>query len=68
MNTPETEELKLLVEQKFGRVLNTTTEFEVFSLHLSKQAGLRLSTSTLKRLWAYVGDSHKKISQTSKLG
>ena len=24
MNTPETEELKLLVEQKFGRVLNTT--------------------------------------------
>lgn len=59
MNTPETEELKLLVEQKFGRVLNTTTDFEVFSLHLSKQAGLRLSTSTLKRLWAYVGDSHK---------
>ena len=59
MNTPETEELKLLIEQKYGRVLNTTTDFEEFSLHITRKTGRNLSTSTLKRLWEYVGDSHK---------
>lgn len=59
MNTPETEELKLLVETQYGRVLNTTTDFEEFSLHMSLKTGKNLSSSTLKRLWDYVGDSHK---------
>lgn len=58
MSTPEIEELKVLVERKFGRVLCTTTDFEEFSLHLSRKCGMRLSASTLKRLWGYVGDSH----------
>ena len=59
MNTPEIEELKQLVERKFGKVLGTTTDFEEFSLHVDRLTGLRLSASTLKRLWGYVGDSHK---------
>lgn len=59
MNTPETEELKLLVENQYGRVLNTTTDFEEFSLHMNLKTGKSLSPSTLKRLWDYVGDSHK---------
>lgn len=58
MNTPETEELKLLVEKQYGRVLSTTTDFEEFSLQVKKQTGKSLSASTLKRLWNYVGDSH----------
>ena len=30
MNTPEIEELKLLIEQKYGKTLGTTTDFEEF--------------------------------------
>ena len=59
MNTPETEELKILVEKEFGRVLSTTTDFEEFSLSVNKRTEKRLSPSTLKRLWEYVRDSHK---------
>ena len=32
MTTPEIEELKSLVEQKYGKILATTTDFEEFSL------------------------------------
>lgn len=59
MNTPEIEELKLLVEQKFGRALCTTTDFEEFSLCLGRRAGHQVSSSTLKRLWGYVRDNHQ---------
>lgn len=59
MSTPEIEELKLLVEQKYGRVLGTTTDFDEFSIHLAKRMENHVSSSTLKRLWGYVGDSHK---------
>lgn len=59
MNTPETEELKLLVEQQYGHVLSTTTDFEELSLHVARQTGKTVSPSTLKRLWDYVGDRHK---------
>ena len=58
-NTPEIEELKLLVMQKYGRGLNTTTDFEEFSLYISRNMGENISASTLKRLWGYVCDSHK---------
>ena len=34
MTTPEIEELKSLVKQKYGKILATTTDFEVFSLYL----------------------------------
>ena len=59
MTTPEIEELKKLIEQKYGKSLNTTTDFEVFSFFLKKREGKNVSASTMKRLYGYVGDSHK---------
>lgn len=59
MNTPEIEELKLLLEEHYGKKLSTTTEFDEFSLLLQKKYGLEVSASTMKRLYGYVGDSHK---------
>ncbi len=59
MNTPEIEELKLLVEQHYGKSLSTTTDFEEFTVLLQKRYGLVVSSSTMKRLYGYVGDSHK---------
>ena len=63
-NTPEIEELKLYVEREYGRVLNTTTDFEEFSLYLKRKTGEHVSASTLKRMWGYVGDSHKPRTLT----
>ena len=59
MNTPEIEELKLLVEQRYGKKLSTTTDFDEFSLSLQKKNELAVSSSTMKRLYGYVGDTHK---------
>lgn len=59
MNIPEIEELKSQVEQKYGRALSTTTDFEEFSLVLDKTMPRSISPSTLKRIWGYVNDSHK---------
>lgn len=59
MTTPEIEELKSLVEQQYGRILSTTTDFEEFSLHLAKKQGNSVSASTLKRLYGYVHSDHK---------
>ena len=59
MTTPEIEELKSLVEQKFEKILSTTTDFEEFSYYLEKEVGTRVSASTLKRLYGYVSDEHK---------
>lgn len=59
MITPEIEELKRIVEDRYGRKLETTTDFEVFSLYATKKTGRDISPSTLKRLWGYVNDSHK---------
>lgn len=59
MTTPEIEELKSLVEQKYGRILATTTDFEEFSLYVEREVGNRISASTLKRLYGYVSDDHK---------
>lgn len=59
MMTPEIEELKSLVEQKYGKVLGTTTDFEEFSFQLEKALRYHLSASTLKRLYGYVNDTHK---------
>lgn len=55
---PEIAELLSFVEKKYSRSLQTTTDFDEFSLHLKNQAGTIISTSTLKRLWGYVNDSH----------
>ena len=59
MNTPEIEELKSLVEKKFNRILSTTTDFEEFSIELKRKVSKEISSSTLKRIWGYVNDSHK---------
>lgn len=58
-NIPEIEELKNLVEQKYGKVLGTSTDFDEFSLYLQHKQNRSVSSSTLKRIWGYVGDSHK---------
>lgn len=57
MNAPEISELMRLVEKKYDRKLHTTTDFEEFSLMLGRKNYGRISTSTLKRLWAYVSDT-----------
>lgn len=59
MTTPQIEELKSLIEQKYGKVLGTTTDFEAFSWHLKKMTDKNISASTLKRLYGYVHDDHK---------
>lgn len=58
MNSPEIEELKRLVKEKYEDTLATSTDFEVFSLMLKKKYNATVSTSTLKRLYNYVGDEH----------
>lgn len=55
---PEIAELLLLTEEVYKKPLQTSTDFDEFSLYLKKQLGEIVSTSTLKRLWGYVGDSH----------
>ena len=67
MNTPEIEELKLLIEEKYGKSLSTTTDFEEFSLYLRKKAGKNISASTMKRLYGYVADDHKPRISTLDL-
>lgn len=37
MTTPEIEELKSLIEQKYGKMLCTTTDFEEFSIYLKQK-------------------------------
>ena len=56
-HTPEVAELLILVEKKYAKNLKTTTDFEEFSLRLSRDK-IILSPSTLKRLWNYVNDKH----------
>lgn len=59
MYTPEIEELKRLVEEHYGKRLTTTTDFEEFSVILQLRHDISVSSSTLKRLYGYVSDSHK---------
>lgn len=64
IHKPEIAELLSFVEKKYQRNLQTTTDFDEFSFHLKQQTGEQLSTSTLKRLWGYVNDSHIPRQQT----
>ena len=54
---PEIVELLSIVEKKYKKNLQTTTDFEEFSYHLKTVLGEHISTSTLKRLWGYVNDN-----------
>lgn len=51
MTTPEIEELKSLVEQKYGKILATTTDFEEFSLYLEKKASGTIAIHPQTTLW-----------------
>lgn len=64
MTTPEIEELKILLEEKYNKALTSTTDFDGFSLFVQKKTNQCVSPSTLKRLWGYVSDSHKPRTDT----
>lgn len=53
---PELSFLLKEVEKVYGRRLATTTDFESLSVVIEHEIGELLSSSTLKRLWGYVGD------------
>lgn len=65
--TPEIIELLMLVEKHYGHHLQTSTDFDEFSLYLKSTCGYLISTSTLKRLWGYVADEHEPRMQTLDL-
>lgn len=54
----EIQELKSLVESRFGRRLCTTNDFESLSALLLAEKKFSISASTLKRIWQYVNDEH----------
>lgn len=54
----EIQELKSLVEKRFGHRLCTTNDFERLSVLLLTEMRTSISTSTLKRIWQYVNDEH----------
>lgn len=64
MGVPEIEELKHLIEDCYGKKLQTTTDFEEFSVRLTKKTGEKVSPSTLKRIWGYVSDEHNPRAVT----
>lgn len=51
---PEVAFLLKEVERKYGRKINTTTDFESLSVVIEHETGEYISSSTLKRLWGYV--------------
>ena len=53
-NMPELAYLLTEVEEKYGRRVATTTDFESLSFVIEHQIGEQISSSTLKRLWGYV--------------
>ena len=53
-NMPELAYLLTEVENKYGRRIATTTDFESLSFVIEHQTGEQISSSTLKRLWGYV--------------
>lgn len=51
---PELQYLLKKVEEKYGRRIATTTDFESLSVVIEHEIGELVSASTLKRLWGYV--------------
>ena len=51
---PELVYLLRRVEEKYGRSINTSTDFEALSVTIEREIGEFVSSSTLKRLWGYV--------------
>ncbi|WP_300813183.1 hypothetical protein [uncultured Bacteroides sp.] len=61
---PEIAELLLQVEKAYKKPLQTSTDFDEFSFYLKSRVHEAVSTSTLKRLWGYVNDTHQPRMQT----
>ena len=51
---PEIATLLQEVERKYGRKVNTSTDFESLSVVIERDINEYISASTLKRLWGYV--------------
>lgn len=51
---PELSFLLSMVEQKYGRKVSTTTDFESLSVVIEHETNDYISSSTLKRMWGYV--------------
>ena len=51
---PELAYLLEKVEERYGRRVNTSTDFEALSVTIERETGEFISASTLKRLWGYV--------------
>ena len=51
---PELAYLLKKVEERYGRNVNTSTDFESLSVVIERETGEFISSSTLKRLWGYV--------------
>lgn len=51
---PELNYLLKKVEQRYGRRISTSTDFEALSVVIEHKTGELVSASTLKRLWGYV--------------
>ncbi len=57
-HTPEILVLIEAVEKRFGRKPETTTQFIALSYAIESVTSYTVSSSTLKRLWGYVSDTH----------
>lgn len=51
---PELAYLLRKVEERYGRSVKTSTDFEALSVTIEREIGEFISASTLKRLWGYV--------------
>ncbi len=51
---PELAYLLKKVEERYGRSINTSTDFEALLVTIERDTGEFISASTLKRLWGYV--------------
>ena len=56
-NIPELNSLLTEVENKFGKRIATSTDFEYLSADIESTSGEQISASTLKRLWGYVNSN-----------
>ena len=55
--TPDSPEINYLLrctERKYGRAIQTSSDFDLLSQKIEEATGKLLSASTLKRLWGYV--------------
>ncbi|MDO5443371.1 MAG: hypothetical protein Q4G10_06835 [Bacteroidia bacterium] len=63
-NIPELNSLLTEVENKFGKRIATSTDFESLSNDIEHVSGNQISASTLKRLWGYVHSNPTPRSAT----